>query len=64
MLAGIKVTIGLVSNSVSIISDGLNNFSDCITSLITLVSAGLAGRLPDRAGGASDRTALRYSFRQ
>ena len=48
MLAGIKVTIGLVSNSVSIISDGLNNFSDCITSLITLVSAGLAGRLPDR----------------
>ena len=42
------MTVGLISNSVSIISDSVNNFSDCITSLITVVSARLANRMPDR----------------
>ena len=48
LMAIAKMTIGLLSNSVSIISDSVNNFSDCVTSLITVVSARLANRMPDR----------------
>lgn len=48
LLAATKMTVGLISNSVSIISDSVNSFSDCITSLITVVSARLANRMPDR----------------
>ena len=47
LLAGIKTAVGLIANSVSILSEGLNNFSDCIVCLVGLVSQKLTERAPD-----------------
>ena len=48
VLAAFKVTIGLLSNSVAIIMDAVNNFSDAGSSLITIIGAKLAGKEPDK----------------
>ena len=47
-LAGFKAAIGLLSNSIAIILDAVNNISDAGSSLITIVGAKLAGREPDK----------------
>ena len=48
VLAGFKAFIGLVSNSIAIISDAVNNLSDAMSSIITIVGTKLAGRAPDK----------------
>ena len=47
-LAAFKAAIGLMSNSIAIILDAVNNISDAGSSLITIVGAKLAGRQPDK----------------
>ena len=47
-LAVFKAAVGLMSNSIAIILDAVNNISDAGSSLITIVGAKLAGRQPDK----------------
>ena len=48
VLAGFKVLIGLLANSIAIISDAINNLSDALSSIITIVGTKLAGKAPDK----------------
>ncbi len=43
----VKITIGIMFRSMSIVHDGLNNLADSASSLITIVGAQLSGKLPD-----------------
>ena len=47
-LASFKVAIGLLSHSIAIILDAVNNLSDALSSVITIVGTKLAGRAPDK----------------
>ncbi len=47
-LAGFKAFVGLVTNSIAIVLDAVNNISDACSSLITIVGTKLAGREPDK----------------
>ena len=47
-LAGFKAVIGLLTNSIAIVLDAVNNISDAGSSLITIVGTKLAGREPDK----------------
>ncbi len=47
-LAGFKALIGLMTNSIAIVLDAVNNISDAGSSLITIVGTKLAGREPDK----------------
>ena len=44
----IKLTIGLLLNSIAIISDAVNNLSDIGSSLVTIVGSKLSNRHPDK----------------
>lgn len=48
ILAGFKAFVGLLANSIAIISDAVNNLSDAISSIITIVGTKLAGKAPDK----------------
>ena len=48
ILAGFKAFIGLFANSIAIISDSINNLSDALSSIITIVGTKLAGKAPDK----------------
>ena len=43
-----KLTAGLISGSVAIVADALNNFSDAGSSVVTLTGFRLAGQKPDK----------------
>ncbi len=43
-----KAIVGFLANSISIILDALNNFSDMISAIITIVGAKLSNKAPDR----------------
>ena len=47
-LAGFKAAVGILSNSIAVILDAVNNLSDALSSIITIVGTKLAGRLPDK----------------
>lgn len=47
LLACAKFIIGILSHSISITADAANNFSDCASSLVTVISFKLAGMPPD-----------------
>ncbi len=47
-LASFKAVIGILSNSVAIIMDAVNNLSDAASSVITIVGTKLAGKQADR----------------
>ena len=47
-LAAFKAAIGLMSNSIAITLDAVNNISDAASSLITIVGAKLAAKAPDK----------------
>lgn len=47
-LALFKVVIGMISHSIAIIMDGVNNLSDAASSLITIVGAAFAGKSADK----------------
>ena len=48
LLVSFKATVGFLSNSIAIISDAINNLSDALSSIITIVGTKLAGKTPDR----------------
>ena len=48
LLVGFKVFVGLVSNSIAIVLDALNNLTDAISSVVTIVGAKLANKRPDK----------------
>ena len=48
LLAAFKATVGLLSNSIAIILDAVNNLSDALSSVITIIGAKLAGKQPDK----------------
>ena len=47
-LAGFKAAIGLASNSIAVILDAVNNLSDALSSVITIVGTKLAARPADK----------------
>lgn len=48
VLVGFKAGVGILSNSIAIITDAVNNLSDALSSIITVVGTKLAGKAPDR----------------
>lgn len=48
LLSGFKVTVGLLSNSIAIISDAVNNLTDAMSSIVTIIGTRLANKAPDR----------------
>lgn len=47
-LAAFKAFVGLTSNSVAVMSDAVNNLSDALSSVITIIGTKLAGKAPDK----------------
>lgn len=47
LIAGVKIVAGLLASSIAIVSEGVNNAADALTSILTLVGTRLAGRHPD-----------------
>ncbi len=43
-----KAAVGLISNSIAVILDAVNNLSDALSSLITIIGTKLANRKPDK----------------
>ena len=43
-----KMLVGFISNSIAIISDAVNNLSDALSSIVTIIGTKLAGKAPDR----------------
>lgn len=48
LLAAFKAVVGLIAGSVAIVMDAVNNLSDALSSVITIVGAKLSQRPPDR----------------
>ena len=48
VLAGFKALVGLLANSIAIVSDSVNNLSDALSSIITIIGTKLAGKAPDK----------------
>ena len=48
LLAAFKAVIGIMSNSIAVLLDAVNNLSDALSSIITIVGTKLAGKLPDK----------------
>ena len=48
LLAGFKAAVGLLSSSIAIVLDAVNNLSDALSSIITIIGAKLAGKKPDK----------------
>lgn len=48
LIAAAKVVLGLLASSIAIVSEGINNASDALTSVLTLVGSRLAGKHPDK----------------
>lgn len=47
LIAAAKVVLGLFASSIAIVSEGVNNASDAMTSVLTLAGSRLAGKHPD-----------------
>lgn len=48
LLAAAKAVIGVAANSIAVILDAVNNLSDALSSVITILGAKLAGKAPDK----------------
>lgn len=48
LLAAFKAAVGIASNSIAVVLDAVNNLSDALSSIITIVGTKLAGKLPDK----------------
>ena len=48
LLVAFKAFVGLVSHSIAVILDAVNNLSDALSSVITIVGAKLGAKLPDK----------------
>ena len=47
-LAGFKAVIGIISNSIAITLDAVNNLSDALSSVVTIIGAKLGAKLPNK----------------
>ena len=47
-LFALKITIGLIMNSIAIISDAFNNLSDSGSSIVSIIGAKMSARRPDK----------------
>ena len=48
LLVGFKAFVGLMSNSIAIILDAVNNLSDALSSVVTIIGATLGAKQPDK----------------
>ena len=48
LLFTLKLFAGFISNSIAIMADAVNNLSDALSSVITIIGTKLAGRKPDK----------------
>lgn len=48
LLAAFKAAVGLASSSVAVVMDAVNNLSDALSSVITIIGTKLAGKEPDK----------------
>lgn len=48
LIAAVKILIGLAASSIAIISEGANNATDALSSVLTLIGTKVAGKHPDR----------------
>lgn len=48
LLAAFKAVVGIASHSIAVTLDAVNNLSDALSSVITIVGTKLAGKLPDK----------------
>ena len=47
-LAAFKSAVGVLSNSIAVVLDAVNNLSDALSSIITIVGTKLSAKLPDK----------------
>lgn len=47
LIAAMKVVVGLMASSIAIVSEGVNNAADALTSVLTLLGTKLAAKHPD-----------------
>ena len=48
LLVAFKAFVGLVSNSIAVILDAVNNLSDALSSVVTIIGAKLGAKQPDK----------------
>ena len=48
LLASFKAAVGLIAGSIAIVLDAVNNLSDALSSVITIIGTKLAGKKPDK----------------
>ena len=48
VLVAFKAVVGILSNSIAVVLDAVNNLSDALSSIITIVGTKLAGKAPDK----------------
>ncbi len=48
LLVGFKATVGILSNSIAVILDAVNNLSDALSSVVTIIGAKLGAKQPDK----------------
>ena len=47
-LAAFKAAVGILSNSIAVVLDAVNNLSDVLSSVVTIAGTKLAGKKPDK----------------
>lgn len=48
LLAGFKALVGILSGSIAIILDAVNNLSDALSSVVTIIGTKLGAKMPDK----------------
>ena len=48
LLVMFKAFVGLISNSIAVILDAVNNLSDALSSVVTIIGAKLGAKQPDK----------------
>ena len=48
ILVAFKAFVGIATNSIAITLDAVNNLTDALSSIITIIGAKLAGKAPDK----------------
>ena len=48
LLSSFKLAVGLISHSIAVMLDAVNNLSDALSSVITIVGTKLANKAPDK----------------
>lgn len=48
ILVAFKAVVGILTNSIAITLDAVNNLTDAVSSIITIIGAKLSGKAPDK----------------